>query len=123
MYSFSQPLDQVEKVEICKYDYYTSTTTPLLVLDESRANALLTDIDALLCKRHFGDHIMDYGKVVVYITYSNGEAEVIGIWNVATVDTNGKWRIGGEYFDEKELCSLLLQYAPELQPELQKYLE
>lgn len=122
-YSFAQPLDQVEKVEICKYNYYTSTTTPLLVLDESQANALLTDIDALPCKKHFGDSPMDYGEAVVYITYSNGEAEVIGIWNVAKVDISGNWHIGVEYFDRKELCPLLLQYVPELLPELQKYLD
>ncbi len=122
-YSFSQPLDQVIKVEILAYDDKTGTAPPLLVLNENQANALLTDIDALPCKRHFGDHTMDYGEAVVYITYANGEAEVIGLWNVATVDTSGEWSIGIEYFDRKELYPLLLQYVPELLPELQKYLE
>ncbi len=122
-YSFSQPLDQVEKVEILAYDDKADVATPLVVLDENQANALLTDIDALLCKRHFGDSTMAYGEAVIYITYANGEAEVIGIYNVAKVDTSGEWCIGIEYFNKKELCTLLLQYVPELQPELQKYLE
>ncbi len=122
-YSFSQPLNQVEKVEIRKYDYDTSTATPFVVLDERQANALLTDIDALSCKRYFGHGSTSYGEAVVYITYANGEAEVIGIYNVAKVDTSGKWHMGLLYFPRKELCTLLLQYAPELLPELQKYLE
>lgn len=122
-YSFSQPLDQVEKVEILAYDDKADVATPLVVLDENQANSLLTDIDALLCKRHFGDSTMAYGEAVIYITYANGEAEVIGIYNVAKVDTIGNWHIGVEFFDRKEICTLLLQYAPELQPELQKYLE
>ncbi len=122
-YSFSQPLDQVEKVEICAFDDRTKTATPLVILDESQANALLADIDALPCKRHFGDHTMDYGEAVVYITYANGEAEVIGIWHVAKVDASGEWNIGIEYFGGEELPALLLQYAPELLPDLQIYLE
>ena len=122
-YSFAQSKDNVEKVEICAYDYDTQTTTPLVVLNEGDTNELLQEIDAMECKRHFGDHTQDYGEIVVYISYKNQTAEVIGLCNVAQVDKNGKWHIGIEYFDASQLCSLIMKYVnADLLPDLSKYL-
>lgn len=121
-YSFSQSVDHVKKVEICQYDFDTRTTTSLVHLDSNQACALLSDIETLECKKHFGDHTEDYGEVVIYITYFDGTAEVIGLWNVALVDKEGLWHIGIEYFDANELCSIILKYVDEdLLPNLSEY--
>lgn len=122
-YSFMQSLDCVTKVEICSYDYSSNAITSLVVLDTSKAKALLAEIDLLECKKHFGDHTMDYGEVIIYISYSDDTAEVIGLWNVARVNKDGQWSIGSEYFDAGQMCSLILAYADkELLPDLSEYL-
>lgn len=123
-YSFAQSIDHVEKVEICQYEYKTHTSTSLITLNNNQARALLTDIDALKCKKHFGDHTQDYGEVVIYITYTDGTAEVIGLWNVALVDEEGLWHIGIEYFDAKELYAIMVKYTDEdLLPDLSASLQ
>ena len=39
------------------------------LLDEEDGKALLNEVDAMKCKRHFGDHTHDFGEIVIYITY------------------------------------------------------
>ena len=125
-YSFAQNLDNVEKVEIRAYEYdpYDAQTTPIVTLDEEDGKALLMEIDAMKCKRHFGDHTSTYGEIVVYITYKDQTAEVIGLRNVAQVDKDGEWRIGIEYFDAAQLCTLIMKYVDaDLLPDLSKYFD
>lgn len=123
-YSFAQSIENVQKVEICEYDYYSHSTTLIAVLDTEDADSLLSEIDALTCKRHFGDHTSTYGEVVVYITYTDGTAEVIGLRNVAQVDKGGEWHIGIEYFDATQMCALIMKYVDEaLLPDLSKYFD
>ena len=125
-YSFAQSLDNVEKVEIRAYedDPYDDKTTPIVTLDEEDGKALLNEVDAMKCKRHFGDHTSTYGEIVVYITYKDQTAEVIGLRNVAQVDKDEEWHIGIEYFDAAQLCTLIMKYVDEdLLPDLSKYFD
>ena len=125
-YSFAQNLDNVEKVEIRAYEYdpYDDKTTPIVTLDEEDGKALLNEVDAMKCKRHFGDHTSTYGEIVVYITYKDQTAEVIGLRNVAQVDKDEEWHIGIEYFDAAQLCTLIMKYVDEdLLPDLSKYFD
>lgn len=125
-YSFAQSLDNVEKVEIRAYEYdpYDDKTTPIVTLDEEDGKALLNEVDAMKCKRHFGDHTSTYGEIVVYITYKDQTAEVIGLRNVAQVDKDEEWHIGIEYFDAAQLCTLIMKYVDEdLLPDLSKYFD
>lgn len=119
-YSFTQDLDNVVSVEIRKYDYATGATTPLVTLDESTALSLLEDISALDCYKQFGDYPRDdYSDVVVYISYANGAAEVIGIRNTARVDSEGKWWVSSYYFNDAAWCNVILKYIDsEIVPEL-----
>ena len=118
-YSFSQSIENVKKVEICSYDYAQKTVTPIKELTTEEAEGILEDIAALECYKHFGDSTRDYGEVVIYITYENDEAEVIGIWNVAQVDLEGEWHIGIEYFDRTAFCEMLGKYIDmDLLPEI-----
>ena len=121
-YSFAQSLDNVDKVEICEYDYDSKSTSTIVALNHADAKALLNEINAMKCKRHFGDHTTNYGEVVIYITYTDGNAEVIGDRNVAQVDTNGNWHIGIEYFDTDQFLTLITKYVDsDLLPDLDEY--
>ena len=125
-FSFAQSLDSVEKVEIRAYEYdpYDDKTTPIVTLGEEDGKALLMEIDAMECKRHFGDHTSTYGEIVVYITYKDQTAEVIGLRNVAQVDKDEEWHIGIEYFDAAQLCTLIMKYVDgDLLPDLSKYFD
>lgn len=123
-YAYEQSLDNATKVEICRYDYDTKSTEVIDVLDLDVAFALLSDIASLDCYKPFGDHSRDYGEIVVYITYANGEAEVIGMVNSATVDLNGKWHIKAYYYDYAQWCAVIVKYIdPQLVPEIEPYLE
>ena len=121
-YSTAQSLDNVDKVEICEYDYGSKSTSTIVVLDQVDAEALVNEINALECKRHFGDHTTSYGTVVIYISYKDGNAEVIGDRNVAQVDADGDWSIGNEYFDTEQFLALITKYVDaELLPDLSEY--
>ena len=123
-YTFTQSLDQIVSVSICRYDYTRKSIVPIKSLSEDDWQLLAEDISSLGVRRHFGDHKSDYGEVVVYISYKNSEAEVIGIWNVATVDSQGRWYIGYHYFESETFTKMLLKYIDiELVPELNQYLE
>ncbi len=110
-YSIDQSPDQVEKIEICKYDYKTEKLTSIKTLDEQEKETILTEIPLLTCRRHFpGNHRTDYGEIVIFITYKDNTAEVLGVWNVAKVDGDGDWNIGMEYFEEEDFLKMLLKY-------------
>ena len=120
-YSFTQDIADVIRVEICRYDFYEESVTPIIELKMDEAVSLLEDISKLDCYKIFGDGVTDYGRVIVYITYRNGEAEVIGSGNRARVDADGKWWRGPYWFDYDEWNALILKYVDEeLVPELRQ---
>lgn len=123
-YTYEQSLDNATKVEICRYDYDTKSVKVIDELDLDVASALLSDIASLDCYRPFGDHARSYGEIVIYITYANGEAEVIGMVNSATVDLNGEWHMKAYYYDYAQWCAVIIKYVDrQLVPELEPYLE
>lgn len=123
-YPYAQDLDKVEKVELCRYDYSTKSIEVILKLDADTTSSLLTELSSLSCYRPFGDHSTYYGAIVLYISYTNGEAEVLGMRNSADVDLDGRWMMKGYYFDYAQWCEVVMRYVdPELVPELHRYLE
>lgn len=123
-YSLDQSMDNIEKVEICLYDYESDSTSFAVELEQEAASALLDDIMSLSCRVPFGDTGDDYGPVVLYITYINGEAEVLGRLKSASVDLTGTWQMKSYTFNGVEWCSTVLKYVDsELVPELVEDLE
>lgn len=123
-YSYAQSPDNVAKVEIGRYDYWTKAIEVISILDTDAAHSLLADLASLGCYRPFGDSSTDYGEIVVYIWYTSGEAEVIGMGNTAIIDLDGRWMMTGYYFDDTQWCEVVMKYVdPQLVPELQRYLE
>lgn len=122
-YQFDQSIENVEKVELCRYDCETNVTTPVMTFNEDIGDALLTDIGTMDCYRP-GNRPRYYGEIVLLITYTNGEAEVIGMGDAASVDSEGAWSSKAYYFNETEWCTVVLKYVDaELVPELGEYLE
>ena len=124
-YSFDQDLSNIASVEICRYDYHTDSTTSIMCLDEDASMKLLKDIAALNSYKPWsGDGTRDYGEIVVYITYQNKEAEVIGMVHSASVDIKGEWWIKPDYFDYAEWSAVIMENVGEdVVPELKKYVE
>ena len=109
-YSFAQDFENVDSIQICKYSYDEKSVTPLKQLSKEEQKQIFSDISALPNYHHFGDHTEDYGNYVVFITYTDGTAEVIGESNVAIVTKSGEWRIGIDYFDFEEFQKMIAKY-------------
>ena len=125
-YEFSQDADHVARVDIyrCENDEDDLEMVPICVLDGSLTEQFLADIVALDSYEYFGDFSHTFAGVLVYITYENGEGEVLTAYTTAKVDLNGKWHVGVDHFDESAFYSVILKYVdPALVPELEQHNE
>ena len=122
-YSFAQSMEQVETVELCRYDYAAKTITQIKSLDKEDARGLLLDISSMDAYRNFGDYEReDFGHVVVYVTYQDGAHELIGTWSAAVSDASGNWEIKNNWFESLKWRDVILKYIDaSLVPELLRY--
>ena len=110
-YEFDQPIENIEKVEIMTYDENTNTTSLLKELEKEEYTSLLHSITKLSCGKYFGDGMrFSVGKSIIYITYVNGSAEVIGYDNNVHINSSGEWEIDMYYFNDNEFYDLLSDY-------------
>lgn len=107
---FDQELQNVEEVQLLQYHYHTRNTTPIAILDNDVSRDLLTEITQLPCYRYFNDPSTDYGNTIIQITYSNGEGEIIGNRNSASISKDGKWNKKSYYFDSAQWDSVISKY-------------
>lgn len=127
-HEFDQPFDNVVKVEIMRYhdaikeeDTYI---TPITEIDLETAKEMLAEIGELPSYKSLGDPSKSYGSIIIYITYANGEAEVIGHTSAASITVDGEWWPEVQYFKYVHWYTMLLKYVdPELIPEAEEYLE
>jgi hypothetical protein len=119
-YSFRQDTSQVEKVEICEYDYTTGTRTLIMQLSEDKAQEMIKELAAMTCSRYGpGDHPREYGQLMICLTYTNNEVELIGISNIGWIDPDGNKHLTDYHFVERELFDLIVEYVnPELMPDV-----
>ncbi len=111
-YEFRQPRSNVEKVEICAYDHKEGTKEVLVQLDEETADALFADLQALPCVEGFTiDAPNSYGAVVIFITYLDGEEEMIGVYNIGWRDADGKLHTSNMNFDIPDMRALIAKYV------------
>ncbi len=121
-YSFEQDIENIVSVEIMEYDYDTRSTTPIITLDEETATALLSDFSNINYKRLSPPSGGNYGEIILYITYQNGEAEVIGYMDHAYVDDNGEWWPKGHIIDFYDWYDLIYKYVDkETVPQLEEW--
>ena len=110
-YTYEQSFDNIKKVELCIYDYETESANPIMEFDLKAAKMLLEEFSTIGCYEHFGDHTESFGRVVVYITYTNEAGEVVGLPNSASIDSLGKWHSKLVYFDRADWSLTLLKYV------------
>lgn len=112
-YQFRQDRDQIEKVEICAFDYYqTKTVTPLKSLTGDDIDAILSDLSSLECWKLSGlDSPRSYGDILICIHYLDGEIEIIGTVNIGWIASNGDWHITLNFFRYDELREILIKYV------------
>ena len=111
-YCFRQDSNNVEKIEICSYDHNSGTRTPIIKLEKGAENALMEELSALECHQFFPlDPILSYGDKVIYITYYDGEVEMIGEYNIGWITPSGKLNTTNYYFDLQEIRDLIEKYA------------
>lgn len=111
-YAFRQEHTNIEKIEICKYDHYARTRTPLAELSQTDMDLLLDDISSLKMDRFpMLDPILSYGDVVIVISYFDGEAEIIGITNIGWSTADGKLHTTKNCFAIKDICAVIAKYV------------
>ena len=109
-YSFAQDFENVDSIQICKYSYDEKSVTPLKQLSKDEQKEIWSDILVLTNHRHFNNYPTSMGEYVVFITYTDGTAEVLSAHNIATVTKEGKWQTGVDYFDSEEFQKLIAKY-------------
>lgn len=125
-YEFCQDAEYVASIDIyrCEDDEDNLEMTFIYSLDESMTAQFVADIEALDSYKYFGDFSHTFSGILVYITYENGEGEVLTAYTTAKVDLNGQWHVGIDNFDKSEFYSVMLKYVdPDLVPELEQYIE
>ena len=111
-YEFRQVRDNVEKVEICAYDHYEDSKEVLTQLDETDVDALLVDIQSLPCYEGFNVDGPNYcGPVVIFITYTDGEEEMIGVYKIGWRTTDGKRHTSRMNFKLTDMRTLISKYV------------
>ena len=120
-YPFRQDVDNIEKVEIYENDYQAKTRTLIVQLEESDGQRIVSELATMTVKTSGPNHIRDYGTLIIYITYADGEIEMIGLHNIGFVNTEGREGLTHYYFDAKSLYDLIVKYVdPALLPDVGK---
>ena len=112
-YTFRQERNNVEKIEICAFDYsHGKTIEPLISLTDDDIDAILSDLSSLECWKLSGlDSPRGYGKIIICIHYLDGEIEVIGTTNIGWITPDGNWHLTMNVFIYPEIKALLLKYV------------
>lgn len=125
-YTMRQNVDNIEKVEICFFDYYNDKKMEVLAqLSSENVDLLISDIATLECYEFFAmDPILTYGDVVICIRYLDGETEVIGITNIGFVSPDGKWSTSRKRFEIKAICAEISKFVdPKILAEVSDYFD
>lgn len=124
-YEFSQEVDHIAMIDIyrCEYEEDNLEMTMICSLDESMAKQFVADIASLDSYKYFGDFSRTFVGILAYITYENGEAEVLTAYTTAKVDLSGQWRVRVDHFDKDDFTLVILKYVDhDLLPELEQYI-
>ena len=73
-----QDKSNIEKIEICSYDWKTKTRTSLAELSDAEAEEIMSELSEIEFVEWFVPPPSDFGPHIICITYLDGEIEVIG---------------------------------------------
>lgn len=111
-YPFLQEQENVKKVEVCTFDEKTKARTPFWELSSDDAHSLVAELALMDCHgKPAMPPILEYGDVVICITYTDGTGEMIGLDNTARIHADGEISRNTHWFDHRLLRSLILKYV------------
>jgi hypothetical protein len=121
-YPFRQDSSNIEKVEIYEIDYEIDNKKLIVQLAESEGQKLVAELATMKCEKYGpGDHPRNYGLMMICITYTDTEIEMIGLSNIGFVDAEGRKGLTHYFFDAKSLYDLIVKYVdPALLPDVSK---
>ena len=124
-FELSDEIENISMVEIHRNNGDEHATIPIITLELDEGKALVSELVALpMTHVAIGDPIDDFGYIVVYVFYQNGEADLIGYLESAKVDLDGNWKPIRDGFDLGEWSAVVIKYVDlELVPELAQFLE
>ena len=125
-FELSDEIENISMVEIHRNNGDEHATIPIITLELDEGKALVSELVALPLPSHLvsGDPIDGLGYIVVYVTYQNGEADLISYLGSAKVDLDGNWKPIRDGFDLAEWSAVVIKYVDlELVPELAQFLE
>ena len=115
-YTFRQDRSNITKIEICAYEHEYAKDggpmTPLAEIAEEDVDSFLDDIQALDCREFIMyDSIVSYGDLIVRILYSNGEAEIIGMYNIGWMSADNVLELTRYWFHYDDISEVIARYV------------
>ena len=116
VYTFRQECCNISKVEICAYEHEYDADgglmMPLAEIKDDDINAFLDDIRTLDCYDAFHyDPIDSFGEIIIRIQYIDGEAEIIGMYNIGWLSEDHKLEFTDYYFHYDALSDVIAKYV------------
>ena len=107
-------------MSVFSHDPYTRTRTLITDLEAEDGKALTNELATMKCGKYWpGDHYRRYGPLMITLTYTDGEIELIGTHNIGWITPDGVQCQSNYYFDEKEVYDLICRFVdPEMLPDL-----
>ena len=85
-----QDRSNIEKIEICSYDGQTEKRTVISELPKEATDEIIDEISTYRCGKTYGDYPRDYCKIILCITYLDGEIEIISFVNFGYITVEGE---------------------------------
>lgn len=109
-YKFQQDLEQIQNIEIAKYESDQSVLGPmetLKVLDPSEHRIIIESIPKIEGSvNHLSPGYL-FSDRLIKITYKNGAVEIIGVWASVYIDPSGNVHYIDYLFNEEQYGALL----------------
>ena len=113
-----QDRSNIEKIEVYTYQFLTSERTLIAELPKEATDEIIDEISTYQCSETFGDFPREYTKIMLCITYSNGEIELLSLINIGYITPKGEQYITNYIWDlsaEQSLYNLICRYVdPEI---------
>ena len=115
-YSLSQPLSNIEQVEIVFIDNYTDIfNNPSAIkisacIESDLIDTFFADFSNVTCKSYIGDRIEYIDDYAIRVKYCDGACELIGKQSVYCEAENGSYFFPSYYFDENEFTLFINAY-------------
>lgn len=109
-----QDRSNIEKIEVYTYQFLTSERTLIAELPKEATDEIIDEISTFQCCETGGDFPREYSRIMLCITYSDGEVELLSLNNIGYITSEGIQQIMYYLWDEnasKSLYNLICKYV------------